>query len=87
MQDAGQPAVQGCRVAFGPDSIPKPGGLDAVDLDIFVIVEKWMKQADGVGAAADAGHQLESGSRPSASIICSRTSRPMMVWKSRTMAG
>ena len=28
-----------------------------------------------------------SGKRPSASIICSRTSRPTMAWKSRTMTG
>jgi hypothetical protein len=28
-----------------------------------------------------------SGKRPSAAIICSRTSLPMIDWKSRTMAG
>ena len=28
-----------------------------------------------------------AGSRPSSAIICSRVSRPMMLWKSRTMRG
>ncbi len=29
----------------------------------------------------------ESGSRPSAAMICSRTSLPITDWKSRTIAG
>jgi hypothetical protein len=29
----------------------------------------------------------ESGSRPSAAIICSRVSRPITDWKSRTIIG
>jgi hypothetical protein len=61
------------------------GGLDAENLDVAV-VEEGVEQADGVRAAADR-RDSESGRRPSAQDICSRVSRPMTDWKSRTIAG
>jgi hypothetical protein len=36
--------------------MPEPGGFDAVDGD-FAVIQERMEQADGVGAATDAGDQ------------------------------
>ena len=62
LQQVGAVAVQHARraaghaggVLAGVDAVT--GGLDADDLYAF-IVEEWVEQADGVGAAADAGDQ------------------------------
>ena len=61
------------------------GRLDAVNPDVLVVEER-MKQAHGVRAAADAGDQRIR--QPAfGSSICSRVSRPMIDWKSRTIIG
>ena len=67
-------------------SMPVAGRLDPYNLDLR-IVEEGVEQADGVRAAADAGDEgiRQAALRPSR--ICSRVSRPMMDWKSRTIIG
>src|SRR5580698_10055794 len=53
MEDAGPSSSQRRSMAVF-DVEPMAGGFDAIEFDLAV-VEKRMEQADGVGAAADAG--------------------------------
>ena len=64
---------------------PRLGRLDA-DQPHVGVVDEAGEDPDRVRAAADAGDDA-SGSRPSASRICSRASRPITAWSSRTISG
>ncbi len=91
-QEISAVAVQHARPAAGdgrgvlPARQAVTGGFDAVDFDCLLVEER-MEQAHGVGAAADAGDQRIRQAAFGLPCICSRVSRPMMHWKSRTMAG
>jgi len=54
VQHAGPARAERGGVTTGCDA--RTGGLDAVDR-YFAVVQERMEQADGVGAAADAGDQ------------------------------
>ena len=63
-------------------------GLDADQTHLFML-EEGVEDADGVAAAAHAGHDgIGQAAGPVlGSSIWSMTLAPMMLWKSRTMAG
>ncbi len=46
-----------------------------------------MEQPDGIGAAADAGHQRIRKPTLALGHLLARSPGPMTDWKSRTMAG
>jgi hypothetical protein len=83
LQDAERTAVKARRVLLGNDAVA--AGLDAAHADRG-IVEEGIEQADGIGAAADAGEE-QIGQAPSFSRICARASSPMTRWKLRTITG
>ncbi len=83
VQHAGPAAGDGSGVHAGIEAVA--GRLDAENFDPDVVEER-MEQAHGVGAATDAGDQ-RIRQPASASCICSRVSRPMIDWKSRTIIG
>ena len=84
MQHARPAGVMRRRVLAGRDAVA--AGLDADDPHVAV-VEEGVEQADGVGAAADAGDQRvgQAAFRLAASAPWPRV--PITDWKSRTMAG
>ena len=84
VQDAGFAAIEGGGVAARYVEA-FAGGFDAVELDLRV-VEKRGEQADGIGAAADAGDERYRQAAFALEHLRPRL-RPMTLWKSRTMAG
>jgi len=81
------PVIEGAMAVLDLDTMP--AGLDAVDRHALVVEGRDGNKPNGVGGRpADAGDQRGRAAGPSNSSICFAPSRrPMMDWKSRTMAG
>ena len=67
-------------MAAAPEPAPRRLHADQAHL---AVAEERVEEADGVGAAAHAGHEHVGQPSPS----CRRTSRPITDWKSRTIIG
>ena len=83
VQDAGLAGGEGGRVLAGLDAVS--GGL-AADEPYAGVGDEGVEEADGVGAAADAGDR--GVGQPAGPLQeLRRASTPMTRWKSRTIAG
>ena len=83
VQDARACRPERCGVPAG--SMPSPAASTPISCDLGVVDER-MKDADRVAAAADAGDD-RVGQAARLLEDCSRASRPMTDWKSRTIVG